>query len=129
MSYFKCDHGKMYHPFGELSKVKLQKAIRSASMMSAEEADVPMVEFPLTQVMSDLCEDNKDSTIGGSEEENSENLTTIETQPRPVPLVERLPKSEAATAFDCLATVTLEQIFLKQLNAQMVIYVFCVISI
>lgn len=116
MAYFKCDHGQVYHPFGDISTSYLQKEIRRSGMFSAEERDVSVVSFPLTQAMSQLG-----SSLSAASDKDKLH--------EGIPLVEREPNSLAARTFDELADATLEQIFLRQLSAQMVHMMLPIVSI
>jgi hypothetical protein len=122
MAYFRCSHGTMYHPFGNISTAHLQREIRRTGMFSADERDVPIVSFPLAEIMSQLGSSTSTSataaataTGGGGTQ-----LSRTGVQSDGIPLVEREPCSEATQLFGNLADETLEQIFLQQLTAQMV---------
>ena len=115
MSYFKCDHEKIYYPFGTISISSLQKNIRKAGMFSTAEHDVPVVSFPLSESMSQLS--------ASGEEVESDDQSSPSASPKPVeavPLIERDPTCESSQKFTELADKTLEQIFLQQLDAQIV---------
>lgn len=111
MSYFKCDHDKIYYPFGTISISSLQKNIRKAGMFSTTEHDVPVVSFPLSESMSQL-------SARGEEVKSDDQSSPMPVEA--VPLIERDPTCESSQKFTELADKTLEQIFLQQLDAQIV---------
>ena len=98
MSYFVCDHGTKYFPFGK-SELHLQNLLDI--LQEEDYASQSVHRFPLQECMSSL------------KGENSERAT---------PLVVREPDGETAHVFRKLATDVITATFNRQARAQMVFF-------
>lgn len=65
MSYFKCNHGEVYHPLGKLPRDKLKKDLILASDPNYVEA-LSIHSFPLTSELSDLSGFTHNENISGN---------------------------------------------------------------
>lgn len=137
MSYFTCSHGEVYHPFGQVCKRKLLKAMTSVSqnLESEEKIDVSIHSFPLINAMGQLSDDdtgnmfvNSDDDDDGregngegvEEGEGSVNFSAKNT----FPLVMREPNSELSNKFLNLANGVVKSVFMQQLKSQTVSEVY-----
>jgi hypothetical protein len=117
MSYFKCSHGEVYHPFGKLSHKRLLKEMMLASDPNYVQS-IKIHSFPLTSQLSDLTGTEGDGKKEQKEEEGDE-VFDEETIPK-IPFVERNPHSEVTETYSRLCDDILSEIFKIQLSSQLV---------
>ncbi len=121
MSYFKCDAGKKYHPFGiggkeallqSLSNLHASKATSTADITKDLE-NVPYFSLP-------LCMEGAGMT-SAKEGAGAQTSKLLER-----PLVLSCPEIESAKVYRNLATEAINQIFKQQVLSNFVSAFFCI---
>eukprot|EP01039_Chlorochromonas_danica_P000382 gene382-415_t len=122
MAYFKCDHGKVYHPFGRGGQIGLLRALRtlsdglgkkSLSHMQAELEKAPFHSLPLILPEDQGGDDHDDSS---SEVEEGSVVTT----PVSLPVVLALPEGEVAHLYHSISEGLLGRLFTTKVDAHMI---------
>jgi hypothetical protein len=120
MAYFKCDYGKLYHPFGKGGRDVLLESLGLDQGEVAEAKDTikrcPYFTLPI-------------STEGaGMKSIAADDLSNGRTQLLDAPLVVSCPTSESAKIFQQMATDVIHQIFLQQVESNFVSPLLCLAS-
>jgi hypothetical protein len=103
MSFFVCEHGSKYYPFGRLSREALHQKIASTA---GEKRNIPISSFPLSTEISDLV---------GNDELNS----LSETKENPLPLIFRDKISKnTVESYSELAHSVISEVYKLQLQSQ-----------
>ena len=115
MSYFQCEHGKVYYPFGRHSNAReelvaaVNRGPGQTSVSSSSSLGVQIHSFPLTETMA-AGEDTLDTAA----------TTAAPTGHSFTPLVLRDPSGPCAQLFAALASDVLRQIAHRMASATQV---------
>jgi len=122
MSYFVCDLGKRYYPFGEGGRRKLMRGFESLMKLRVDDAVQPsLAEDNIAYERLTICPFLSIPIIAplpGLEDEQSQDINSYD--PSLLPITIANPSSPAAKVYESLANAVITEVFKSQLTTLLV---------